>query len=130
MPTTAQPLDGNYKPITALIGTPVTASNTGAAAAGVTVTLPGTTGATTYIAGFICTSGAPGSNRVEVVTVTGVISGTMSYQFVESSAYGGQLNVFFPEPIPASAPNTGISVVIPGDASGAAVAAVAYGFQL
>lgn len=126
----AQPLDGNYKPITALIGTSVTASNTGTAAAGASATLSGTTGATTYIAGFICTSGAPGSTRTEVVTVTGVISGTMSYQFVESSAYGGQLIVFFPEPVPASASNTNIVVTIPGDASGAAVAVVAYGFQL
>lgn len=130
MPQAAQLLDGNYKPITAVIGTPVTASATAAAAAANTVTLPAVPGQTTYINGFVVTSGIPGANQIGVVTVTGCAGGTLSFQFPETTGFGGQIIMFFPYPIPASAPNTAISVNIPAIASGAVTAAVAYGFQL
>lgn len=130
MPQAAQQLDGNYKPITAVIGTPVTASATAAAAQANTVTLPAVPGQTTYINGFICTSGIPGANQIGVVTVTGCAGGTLSFQFPETTGFGGQLVIFFPYPIPASAPNTAISVNIPAIGSGAVTAAAAYGFQL
>lgn len=129
MPT-AQPLDGNYKPISAIVGTAVTASATGVAAASNTVTLPAAAGTTTYINGFVCTSGIPGANQIGVVTVTGCQGGTLSFQFPETTGFGGQLVVFFPMPIPASAPNQAISVNIPAITSGAVTAAAAWGFQL
>lgn len=130
MPTVAQPLDGNYKPITAVVGTTVTASATAAAAASNTVTLPGVAGATTYINGFVCTAGIPGANQIGVVTVTGCQGGTLSFQFPETTGFGAQLIMFFPMPIPATGPNTAISVNIPAIGSGAVTAAAAYGFQL
>jgi hypothetical protein len=128
----AQPLDGNYKPITAIVGTPITASATSATPATVAAaaTLPGVAGTTTYINGFICTSAIPGANVVPLVTVTGTTGGTLSFQFPETTAFGGQLIIFFPNPIPASAPNTSIVVTVPALASSGNSAVVAYGFQL
>lgn len=130
MPTAAQPLDGNYKPITAIVGTTVTASATAAAAASNSVSLPGVAGQTTYINGFVCTSGVPGANQIGVVTVTGCQGGTLSFQFPETTGFGGQLIMFFPMPIPATGPNTAINVNIPAIGSGAVTAVAAYGFQL
>lgn len=130
MPTAAQLLDGNYKPITAIVGAPITASATGAAAAANTATLPGVPGQTTYLNGFVCTSGIPGANQIGVVTVTGCQGGTLSFQFPETTGFGAQLVMFFPMPIPASGPNTAISVNIPAISSGAVTAVAAYGFQL
>lgn len=112
------------------IGTPITSSATGAAAATAVATLSGVSNKTTYITGFTATSGNPGATVVGVVTVTGTISGTLSYQFTESATLGGELIVTFPTPIPASAVNTAIVVTIPAITSGAVVAIAAYGYQL
>lgn len=130
MPQAAQLLDGNYKPITAVIGTPVTASATAGAGLINAVTLPAVAGQTTYINGFVVTSGIPGANQIGVVTVTGCAGGTLSFQFPETTGFGGQIIMFFPVPIPASAPNTAITVTIPVIGSGAVTANTAYGFQL
>lgn len=113
-----------------VVGTPVTASATGAAGATATATLPGVSGKTTYITGFTVTSGNPAATVVGLVTVTGAISGTMNYQFTESATLGGELIVTFPIPIPASAAAQAIAVIVPTIASGAVVAVTAYGYQL
>jgi len=128
--TVAQPLDGNYKPIPALIGTPVAASNTGSAGAALTVTLLGVPGATTYISGFIISAANPAANQTGVVTVQGTLGGTMNFQLVESTTFGGLIVVVFPFPVPASGQNVAITVNIPTIGSGAVTAIAAYGFQL
>lgn len=112
--------------------TPVTASATGAASAA-TATLPGVAGKTTYITGFQVTGGGATAGSIVVVTVTGILGGTMSYDVAPptGAAVGMQpLIVTFPIPIPASAVNTPIAVVVPSLGAGNTNSAVAaQGFQ-
>lgn len=135
MPAAALPLDGNYKPVNALIGTPVTASATAAATAQCQASLPAdSTGKTTYITGFTCLS-APATTAlaVPVVTLAGVIGGTMSFQFTEpltTSNFGGEMIISFSTPIPANAPNTAITATLPATANTGASSITLYGFQL
>jgi len=112
--------------------TQVTASSTGAAAA-LTETLPGVAGKTTYLTGFQITGGGATAASNITVTVTGLISGTNSYNItVPAGATVGitPLNVTFPNPISASAVNTAIVVNVPSFGAGnTAAAAAAQGFQ-
>ena len=110
--------------------TPVTASNTGAAAAAVSATLPAVAGKTTYLTGFCVTATNPSAAVNGIVAVTGTVSGGLSFQFVEGVGLGGQLCPSLPKPIPASAANTPIVVALPAITSGGAGAVTAFGFQL
>src|SRR5260221_372939 len=93
-----------------VVGTPLTNSNTGAAGAQVLATLTGTATTKVYINGFIVTTHAPAANQTGQVTVTGVIGGTMNFTLCESATIGGEMIIFFPDPIPATAINTPIVV--------------------
>lgn len=108
--------------------TTVTASATGAAAAIVTATLPGVANKTNYLTGFVATSTNPASTVSGTITITGCVGGTLSFQFVESNTFGGEMIVSFPYPIPASAVNTAITVTIPAITSGGAGGLVVTGF--
>lgn len=114
--------------------TPISAVATGAAGA-IAATLAAAAGATTYITGFQVT--ASGATAASVVQVTvGPLAGgtTLQYSFVFPAGAGVPANpliVAFPEPIPASGPNTAISVSVPsGGAGNTNVSASAQGFQL
>lgn len=114
-------------------GTDLTASSTGAAT-GLTETLAGASGKTTYISGFEVTGlGATAASGI-TITVTGTITGTLSY--VLAIPAGVTLGVVpllveFARPIPASALNTAIVVNVPSFGGGNALAAAtAHGFQL
>jgi hypothetical protein len=109
--------------------TPISASNTGAAAAAVSATLPAVAGKTTYLTGFCVTSTNPAAAENGLVAVTGTIS-TLDFEFVEGVSLGGQLCPPLPKPIPASAADTPIVVTLPAITSGGAGAVTAYGFQL
>jgi hypothetical protein len=134
MPAASLILDGNYRPVSQVIGTTFTASSTGLAAAANSATLPAdTTGKTTYLTGFSCVSHAPGAvvgTAATPITITGLSGGTWSIHFVENTTYGGELNVAFPQPIPASAANTAIVLSIPALTGGAVTSISMYGFQL
>lgn len=108
-------------------------SGTAAAAQALTVSLPGAAGLTTYITGFQVTTTNPAATVSGLVTVTGLTTtgsgGTLSYELVESSTLGGVLNVTFSNPIPASAVNSPINVVVPAITSGGAVAISVQGYQ-
>ena len=122
----ANPVSGNQ-----VVGTPLVASNTGAAGAAVTATLTGLATDTVYINGFIITTHAPAANQTGQVTVTGVIGGvTMQFTLCESATVGGELIIFFPDPIPASAINTPIVVTLPAIASGAVGSVTAVGYHM
>lgn len=114
---------------------PVSKSATGAAAAAVSVKLThvGDSSTMIYITGFMVTSTNPASTVSGVVTVTGLPTtdsgGTLSFEFVESSQFGGLLNITFPDPIPAADLNTDITVSCPAITSGGAVAVAVYGYQ-
>ena len=64
-----------------------------------------------------------------LVAVTGTVTGTLDYEFVETVA-GGQLCEQFNPPVPASGTDVPIVVTLPAITSGAAGAVTAYGFQL
>jgi hypothetical protein len=109
-----------------------------AAAGACSVTLAGTAGKTTYFEGFDLTSGNATVASTQVVTVTGLLGGTLYYDInvlasdtLNTSAGGGQLSVRVPEPLPASGPNVAIVVNVPSLGSGNTLTAVnGFGFQL
>lgn len=133
MPSSAQLLDGNYNAIRQVLGTTVTASNTAAAGAANSVTIPGVVGQTTYITGFNITSHAPvgvvGTSATPV-TLTGLTGGPLNFHFVENVTFGGDLTVLFPMPIPASGPGVNVVLNLPAIASGAVSAVALYGYQI
>ena len=112
-------------------GTDLTASATGVASAA-TATLAAAAGKFTYITGFEVTGGGATVGSLISVTVTGVVTGTLTYVFaVPTGATGGAtpLIVEFSRPIPSSAVNTAIAVVVPSFGAGNTNSAVvAHGF--
>jgi hypothetical protein len=116
--------------------TPVTASATGTTAA-VTATLPAAAGHTTYICGFnYIGSNATAANPATALTITGTISGTMTFGFPTLAAAATVPNTIpvneeFVPCIAASGLNTAIAVNGPALGTGATQATVAvWGYQL
>lgn len=97
-------------------------------------TLTGASARTTYITGFEINAAGATAASVVTVTVTGVITGTMSYTFAVPAGVtvGAQpLIVPFPTPIPSSTTNTNIVVTLPALGAGNTNATVnAHGFLL
>lgn len=114
--------------------TPITGASGNVAAATATATLAAVAGKTTYITGFQINSAGSTAAAVVSPTVTGVITGTMTYTYVSVAGVtlGNQpLSIVFNPPLPASAPNTAIAVALPSLGSGNTNATVnAQGFQL
>lgn len=115
-------------------GTPITASSGNVANASAVATLAAAATKTTYITGIIVTATGATLGLPVLVTVTGVITGTMTFVF---AAIAGALLISqpliipFPTPVPASAVNTAIVVTLPALGSGNTNAAVvATGFQV
>lgn len=116
-----------------VVGTPVYNSNTAAAALQCQATLPGdNTGKTTYINGFAITAHAPTANVQGTATVSldGGTTQHLNFIFCESSTIGGMLQIEFPDPLPATKPNTSIIVTLPAITGGAVSAVSVYGYQL
>lgn len=103
--------------------------------------LPGAAGLTTYISGFDITGlGATSVGNV-TVTVTGLQTqtGTLSFSInvpagatvpLNATTPNGGYAFRFPEPLPASAQNSAITVSVPSLGSGNTVSCVtAYGYQ-
>lgn len=113
--------------------TPITASATGTTAA-VTATLPGVVGKTTFICGFVMTSGGTTTAAFANATVTGTIGGTLNFVYgaVAPAVGQGLLNIVFdPVCVPASAQNTAIVVTQPAGGTGTtAEALTVWGYQL
>ena len=95
---------------------------------GITATLPGATGLTTYLTRVLITCPNPAAIVSGLVTITGPAT-TLNYWLVETVTAGGFVPDKFDEPIPASAPNTAIVVTIPVISGGARVAVNIFGFQ-
>lgn len=100
------------------------------AATSVTITAAAATVA--HITGFEVTGNGATVSTVITVTVTGTISGTLNYVLViPVLAQGVSYQVEFPQPIPATAVNTSITVNLPAFGAGnTAAAVVAHGFTL
>lgn len=127
--STASPL-----PVSGVVGTPITAASGNQTNANAVATLAGATGKTTYITGFQCTASGATTALPVNVTVTGVITGTMTYTFTFPAGVliaATPLLVTFPTPVPASAANTAIVVTLPASGLGGTNAACnAQGYQL
>lgn len=111
-------------------GIGVSASATGAAGAQVVVTLPATSGRTTYVTSFVVTSGAPAALVTGVVTLANTLGGDMSFQFTETVSAGGWLQANFTWPWPASATNTTLVLTLPAIGGGAVSALTIMGYEL
>src|SRR2546428_9406819 len=77
-------------PMLPAAGISLTASATGAASA-ITATLAAAVGKTTFITGFQITGAGATGASVIVVTITGVITGTMSYDIVVPAGVSGRI---------------------------------------
>lgn len=114
--------------------TAITADSGNQANANAVATLAAVSGKTTYITGFACTASGATAALVVTVSVAGVVTGTLHFTFVAPAGVTAQatpLIVQFPEPLPASAPNTAIVVTLPALGTGNTNAtATAYGFQM
>ena len=93
-------------------------------------------GKTTYIEGFDITGGGATAASVIEVTVTGLAAGTLKFEMNILAGAAGPVNAQgglftrFPQPLPASAVNTAITVTAPSFGAGNTNAAVvAYGYQ-
>ena len=113
--------------------TPITASATGTAAA-ISATLPAVAGKTTFICGFVMSSGGTTTAAFGNATVVGTVTGTMNFVYgaVAPAAGQGLLNVIFnPLCIPANAQNIAIVVTQPAGGTGTTAAALSvWGYQL
>lgn len=114
--------------------TPVTSSSGNVANAPAAATLPAAANKTTYISGFVVTGTGVTLALNVAVALTGITGGTATfiYTFITGAILANTpLVIPFAVPIPASAPNTAISVTCPAGGLGAANNAVmAYGYQL
>lgn len=97
-------------------------------------TLPAVAGQTEYISGFELTAAGATAALAVTATVAGLKGGTLSYTFVfPTGATVGALplTVEFDPPLPASAPNTAITVTLPASGAGGTNAtASAHGYSL
>jgi hypothetical protein len=101
--------------------TPITAASGNVAAAVAAATLAGAASVTTYITGFEVTGAGATAASVVNITVTGTISGTLTYTL--AVAAGATLSnqplvIQFSPAIPASAVNTSIVVSCPSLGAG------------
>lgn len=112
----------------------LTAASGNVANATAAATLAASATKKTYIAGFQCTPGGSTGAALVVVTVVGVVTGTMSYVVgtpAGATLIGTPLNVQFNPPVPSSAINTAVVVSMPALGAGNTNAAcAAQGFQL
>lgn len=107
-----------------------TVSATGAAAAAVNATIPaGTDGRTNYLTSFSVSAGTVVAAVNGTVTVTGVIGGPLTYQFTETVAGGGDLNISFPSGLAATGPNVAITVTVSAITGGSAVSVNVTGYR-
>ena len=104
-------------------GNIITGNATGSTSA-VVGTLAGSVGKTTYICGFSVSS--TGSAAVSPITVAGIIGSNMVFQNLSAGA--GILQQAFYPCVPASAPNTAITVTTTADGTATAVNVNSWGF--
>lgn len=101
--------------------TPLTAASGNVAAATATATLAGAASLTTYITGFEVTGAGATAASVVNITVTGTVSGTLTYTLAVAAGAtltNQPLIVQFSPAIPASAANTSIVVSCPSLGAG------------
>lgn len=113
-------------------GSPLNANATGAAGAAITATMQPKSNMTPYLQGFVVTSQAPAATVSGTITVSGVVNGPLTYQFVESTTFGGELPVEYPDPkgIQGIGQGVPITIALSAIASGGIPSIAATGYQL
>jgi hypothetical protein len=115
-------------------GTLLVATSGNVANASAVATLAATAAKTTYITGFQVTGAGATAGAVVVVTVAGLLGGSITYTYVAATGAtvaNTPLVISLPSPIPASAVNTAITVTCPALGAGATNNVVnAFGFVL
>lgn len=110
-------------------GTPVTGSAAVAVNTSNSASLPAVASKTNYITGFSVTTQGGSAAAAGAVTITGTITGTLTFEVGGAAGNPVQVFVQFPSPIPASATNTAITVNVPAlGANTGAAACTIYGF--
>lgn len=113
---------------------PVNASSGNVANSAAVATMPADAVKTNYISGFEITAAGATVGIVVVVTVAGIIGGTLSFVFVVPAGAllgAAPLQVVFSMPIPAAAINTAIVVTCPALGIGNTNAAAnVHGFKV
>lgn len=116
-----------------LVGTPVYATTTLASGATANVSLPATSGKTTYLNGFYVsvahTSAGVASGQV-TVSFDGGTTTHMNFTIAVSTTYPGLVNMDFPDPIPAKSPNTTIVITSPTLTNAGNGSITAFGYEL
>lgn len=116
------------------VGTSVAASSGNVANGAAVATLPAVANRTTFIAGFSLTASGATVGLAVVVTITGLLSGTLSYIFTAATGAtvgSTPFQILFDPPLPASAVNIPIVVTMPALGAGNTNAAAnAHGFQV
>ena len=114
--------------------TPIAATSGNVANASAVATLAAVATKTTYITGFSVTGGGATAGLPVIVTVAGLVGGTLSFIYAAVAGVlvaNTPLHIQFAEPIPASAINTTIVVTCPALGAGNTHNCVtAQGFQL
>lgn len=113
---------------------PLTAASGSVAAAVATATLAAAAAAKTWITGFEVTGAGATAGLAVLVTVTGVVTGTLTYVYCAAAGVlvaNTPLIVQFSRAIPSSAVNTAIAVSCPSLGTGNTNnSVVAHGYQL
>lgn len=111
---------------------PISNSSGNVAAAAATATLTSAAGRTVYITGFSITGAGATAGSVILVTVTGIIGGTLTYNLVVPAGATTSitpLTINFSLPLAASTTNTNIVVSAPSFGVGNTNAStVVYGY--
>src|SRR5579883_356268 len=126
--TTSNPVATNQ-----VVGTPIVATATLAAATGGSATLAATAGKTTYLNGFYVSIAHTASGTVAgqvTVSLNGGGGIAMNFMIAVSTTYPGLVEVTFPDPIPATAANTTIVVTAPTLAGTGIGSISVFGYQL
>lgn len=105
--------------------TPITGNAQGTVSA-VVATLAAVAGKTTYICGIHID--ATGTGSIGPITVAGLVGSSMVFQATAGTPVSLPLQTFTPC-IPASAPNTAITITTTADASATAVDVNSWGYQ-
>ena len=108
-------------------------SVTGASTSAVTISMPAVANYTAVLTGVTVTSVHASATVESLFKITGLStyaggSGELDYQFVQSSTLGGNLDLDFSNPMPASAPNTAIVFNVAAIVGGGTVSIAVQGY--
>jgi len=115
-----------------LVGTPVYATATSSTGAAISASLPAVAGKTTYINGFVAGVDATAAfSNFVTLSLDGGTTTHMNFTLASTTSVPGQVNIDFPDPIPAKSANTTIVVSILVGAGGTSKEAISvFGYQL